>query len=263
MLLTKSSQIDIKDGKGMKGIKEANQFIRETDDETHLVVKVVLILGISGACRREELTKMTIIILTLYRKYAALRQVMLPVADCFFNIKIKDVLTKFDTEDGNLRPWPKDTLEDSINNKIQISNKILDCVISGSPLRQLPPVKTDSFSNPTPISRAESDLSGLEINIGSCTGSTINVNINYAKKKINKWFKNLEYPQLWRLLIPTRHLLPGLRDILLYKCVVCFFSQATGFFILPAQTNGNGYSPNLPQLRLAHANKDYSTIRLV
>ncbi|KAJ8968450.1 hypothetical protein NQ317_018133 [Molorchus minor] len=27
---------------------------------------------------------------------------------------------------------------------------------------------------------------------------------------------------------------------------------------LPAQTNGNGYSPSLPQLRLAHANTDYS-----
>ncbi|KAJ8985448.1 hypothetical protein NQ317_017080 [Molorchus minor] len=47
-------------GNHPKKSKEANQFIRETDDETHLVVKVVLILGISGACRREELTKMTV-----------------------------------------------------------------------------------------------------------------------------------------------------------------------------------------------------------
>ncbi|KAJ8971859.1 hypothetical protein NQ317_012153 [Molorchus minor] len=40
--------------------EELNQFIREADDETYLMVRVVLILGISGACRREELTKMRI-----------------------------------------------------------------------------------------------------------------------------------------------------------------------------------------------------------
>ncbi|XP_023310156.1 uncharacterized protein LOC108906291 [Anoplophora glabripennis] len=39
--------------------EEVNQFIREADDEIYLMAKVVLILGISGACRREELTKMS------------------------------------------------------------------------------------------------------------------------------------------------------------------------------------------------------------
>ncbi|KAJ8980607.1 hypothetical protein NQ317_017368 [Molorchus minor] len=40
--------------------EEGNQFIREADDETYLMVKVVLILGISGTCRSEEPTKMTV-----------------------------------------------------------------------------------------------------------------------------------------------------------------------------------------------------------
>ncbi|KAJ8980012.1 hypothetical protein NQ317_016468 [Molorchus minor] len=39
-----------------KVLEEVNQFIREADDETYLMVKVVLILGISDACRLEELT---------------------------------------------------------------------------------------------------------------------------------------------------------------------------------------------------------------
>lgn len=73
-------------------------------------------------------------------------------------------------------------VEDSINNKIQISNKILDCEISGSSAVTSTAVacksKMDSLPTPkTTISRAESELSGLGINIGSCTGCTINVNI--------------------------------------------------------------------------------------
>ncbi|KAJ8912823.1 hypothetical protein NQ315_014406 [Exocentrus adspersus] len=36
------------------------KFIKDADDETHLLKKVVLILGIRGACRREELVKMSL-----------------------------------------------------------------------------------------------------------------------------------------------------------------------------------------------------------
>lgn len=66
-------------------------------------------------------------------------------------------------------------VEDSINNKIQISNKILECQIPGSSTSTS---KLDSVSSPkTPISQAKSELSSLGLNIGSCTGCTINVNI--------------------------------------------------------------------------------------
>lgn len=73
-------------------------------------------------------------------------------------------------------------VEDSINNKIQIANKISDCDISGSSAITSTAVasksKMDSLPIPKPtISQAESELSGLGINIGSCTGCTINVNI--------------------------------------------------------------------------------------
>ncbi|CAH1381952.1 unnamed protein product [Tenebrio molitor] len=37
-----------------------NKFLLEAEDETYLFMKVLLIMGISGAMRREELTKMTI-----------------------------------------------------------------------------------------------------------------------------------------------------------------------------------------------------------
>ncbi|KAJ8969631.1 hypothetical protein NQ317_016581 [Molorchus minor] len=100
--------------------EEFNQFIREADDEIYLMVKVVLILGISDVCRREELTKMTVddiedkdsifivkvpdtktniqriftvsnlIILTFTENMLLFVQVILQVADCFLSIKIKD-----------------------------------------------------------------------------------------------------------------------------------------------------------------------------
>lgn len=73
-------------------------------------------------------------------------------------------------------------VEDSINNKIQISNKILDCEISGSSSAITSTAfafesKMDSLPTPeTSTSRAESELSGFGLNIGSCTSCTINVN---------------------------------------------------------------------------------------
>ncbi|KAJ3621923.1 hypothetical protein MTP99_002467 [Tenebrio molitor] len=36
--------------------KEIEKFLREADNGTYLMMKVMLIIGISGACRREELT---------------------------------------------------------------------------------------------------------------------------------------------------------------------------------------------------------------
>ncbi|KAJ3625994.1 hypothetical protein MTP99_016525 [Tenebrio molitor] len=37
-------------------IMEIEKFLREADNGTYLMMKVMLIIGISGACRREELT---------------------------------------------------------------------------------------------------------------------------------------------------------------------------------------------------------------
>ncbi|KAJ3635106.1 hypothetical protein MTP99_008039 [Tenebrio molitor] len=37
-------------------IMEIEKFLREADNGTYLMTKVMLIIGISGACRREELT---------------------------------------------------------------------------------------------------------------------------------------------------------------------------------------------------------------
>ncbi|XP_023313162.1 uncharacterized protein LOC111693184 [Anoplophora glabripennis] len=234
--------------------EEVNQFIREADDEIYLMV--VLILGISGACRREELTKMSVddiedkgsILIVkvpdtktniqriftvsnldyidIYRKYVALRpsyassrrlflkyqnkrcinQVVginsiggmpsliakylkLPNSDAYtghcFRRTSATLLANAGGDICSLKRhggWKSSTVaegyvEDSINNKIQISNKILDCEISGSH-GITSTSKISSVSTPkTPISRAEPELSGLGINIGSCTGCTINVNI--------------------------------------------------------------------------------------
>ncbi|KAJ8979351.1 hypothetical protein NQ317_016080, partial [Molorchus minor] len=214
--------------------------------------KVVLILGISGACRRDELTKMTVdnrrekdsILIVkvphtktniqriftvsnldyidIYRKYAALCPSYATSRRLFFKCfnqvvgincigKMPSLIAKylklpnFDAYTGHCfrrtsatllanaggnicslkrhEGWKSSTvaegyMEDSINNKIQISNKILDCEISGSSAITFTAIastsKTDSFPTATPISRTESDLSGLGINIGSCTGCTIN-----------------------------------------------------------------------------------------
>src|SRR3978361_2388515 len=40
--------------------KDITKFLEEADDGTYLLMKVVLIFGISGACRREELMKMSL-----------------------------------------------------------------------------------------------------------------------------------------------------------------------------------------------------------
>ncbi|KAK4885302.1 hypothetical protein RN001_001573 [Aquatica leii] len=41
-------------------IEQVEKFIREAPDEDYLLMKTVLIIGMCAACRREELTKMTI-----------------------------------------------------------------------------------------------------------------------------------------------------------------------------------------------------------
>src|SRR3978361_485955 len=40
--------------------EDITKFLEEADDGTYLLMKVVLIFGISGACRREELMKMSL-----------------------------------------------------------------------------------------------------------------------------------------------------------------------------------------------------------
>ncbi|KAK5639946.1 hypothetical protein RI129_010757 [Pyrocoelia pectoralis] len=241
--------------------EEVNQFLTEADDETYLMVKVVLILGISGACRREELTKMTVddiedknsILIVkvpdtktnlqriftvsnldyidIYRKYAALRpscattrrlflkyqnnrcfnqvvglncigkmpklianHLKLPNSDaytghCFRRTSAtldkvgRDVCVLKRHGGWNSSNVAEGYVEDSMNNKIQISNKILDCEISGSSATTSTEVTYNSITDnslPTPkttVSRGELQLSGLGINIGSCTGCTININI--------------------------------------------------------------------------------------
>ncbi|KAJ8967578.1 hypothetical protein NQ317_016074 [Molorchus minor] len=175
------------------------------------MVKVVLILGISGACRCEELTKTTpddledkdsILIvkvsdakneytvftvsildyIDIYRKYAALRpSYAIPVVDCFFNcrnklleIKMPSSIAKY-LKLPNFVAYTGHCFRRTIATLLRNAGAIYDQVLTSTAIASTS--KTDSFPTSTPISRAASNLSGLGINIGWCTGCTINVNI--------------------------------------------------------------------------------------
>lgn len=68
-------------------------------------------------------------------------------------------------------------VEDSINNKIEISNKILECNISRSNAIPSTPEMNSLLTPQTLVARTDPELSSLGMNIGSCTGCTININI--------------------------------------------------------------------------------------
>lgn len=63
-------------------------------------------------------------------------------------------------------------VEDSINNKINLSNKILDC-----DLLNVDPVQSSSKANNNNVTSTFRAADSSGINITSCSGCTINVNI--------------------------------------------------------------------------------------
>ncbi|XP_050315414.1 uncharacterized protein LOC126749762 [Anthonomus grandis grandis] len=103
--------------------EEINKFIKEAPDKEYLMIKVAVIFGISGACRMDELVKMTVqdiqdllskllvtipdsktntsrsfivneMYLNLYRKYVSLRPRDMNTTRFFLSTKMKKVVNK-------------------------------------------------------------------------------------------------------------------------------------------------------------------------
>ncbi|KAJ3629871.1 hypothetical protein MTP99_014236 [Tenebrio molitor] len=75
---------------------EIEKFLREADNGTYLMMKVMLIIGISGACRREELTFLDVKNITDKGPY-----IIIQIPDTKTNVRREFTISPGNFEEGN------------------------------------------------------------------------------------------------------------------------------------------------------------------